>query len=60
MNQAEEMENHPHLAPIWRAVALCLRDCAKELESMSGPQGSRKTSVDDDRARSPMMHHDVI
>ena len=34
INQAEEMEDHPHSSQIWRAVAFCLCDCAKELESI--------------------------
>jgi hypothetical protein len=65
INQAEAMElraSHQGeygspAASMWRAVAMCLSDCAREVElSMSCPQGSRKTSVDDDRASSPSYH----
>jgi hypothetical protein len=29
-------------------------------KTMGGPQGSGKSSVDHDRARPPLLHHDVI
>ena len=51
-SQADAMgPQYETLPGMWRIVAGTLRDCANDLESMSGPQGSRKTSVDDDRAR---------
>jgi hypothetical protein len=65
INQAEAMElraSHQGeygspAASMWRAVSMCLSDCARELEaSMICPQGSRETSVDDDRASSPSYH----
>lgn len=56
LEQAENMgAKYREMPSLWRIVAGTLHDCANELQNTrSCPEGSRKTSVDDDCASSPI------